>query len=190
MFLREELPQTCLLVFSASALFDLADVLLQARAWAPARDAYAIAAPRIERFEEQLLSYGGLAYANAMLGNAAAFRRWSQALDRQGAADAAAPTRAHILYLLGLSHTAIGDQAEARRLLQLVVAEAEAHELNKLLFQAEAALKKLDEVARTRDVEKASLESSALEDPRFAEVSTGLGRMCAELAGAADTPQA
>ncbi|MBI4520562.1 MAG: tetratricopeptide repeat protein [Gemmatimonadetes bacterium] len=167
----------------ARALFDLADVLLQARAWTPARDAYAIVAPRLDQAEEQLLAFAGLAYTNAMLGDAAQFRRWSGVLDHQGTADAPPPIRAQILYYLGLSHAVLREGAEARRLLQLVMTEAETHKLNKLFFQAEAAIRELDEAEP--NIQKANPESSGLKDPRLAELSTGLGKLRAELIDAA-----
>lgn len=166
----------------ARALYDLAGVLVGARAWAAARDAYAIVTPRLERFEEQVMAFADLAYTSALLGDADEFRRWSRVLDQRGAADVPPPLHAQIMYQLGVGYSALGQQMEARSLLQRALTEAQTHKLNKLVFEAEAAIKRTDELAPSTAIQHP--EPSWLEDPRLVEVSTGLGRMRAELAGA------
>ncbi|MBI4540666.1 MAG: tetratricopeptide repeat protein [Gemmatimonadetes bacterium] len=167
------------------ALFDLADILVQARVYPAARDAYAIVAHRMGERDYRLMAIGGLALTSALLGEKRQFRHWSRILEEQRWQETPPPVHAQILFHQGVACAQLGYPGKGRRLLTAAVAMAEENRLNKLFFQAEAALKELG-ASRTEKATPARQGSEPEPDPRLAEVSGGLSRM---RAGFADAPR-
>jgi len=122
------------------ALFDLGSVLRERGELEAAWDAYSIVADRVLGLEARVLALDALAYTAALMRDEArheAMRAKQNALGWEGVSNV---YRAQVLYYQGLSLRALGKEEEGRLRLGEALSFAEAHQLNKLVFDAEAAL--------------------------------------------------
>ncbi|MFH1763208.1 MAG: tetratricopeptide repeat protein [Gemmatimonadota bacterium] len=127
-------------VGSLGALFDLAGVLRENGELSAAKDAYTVVAEQITTFEHRLLAMDALAFISALQGDAPGYHRIRERMDEEGWEALSPVYRGQVLYYRGLSSRALGWWEESRKWLGEALAYAELHDLNKLIFDAEAAL--------------------------------------------------
>ncbi|NNM03461.1 MAG: tetratricopeptide repeat protein, partial [Gemmatimonadetes bacterium] len=122
------------------ALFDLAGVLREKGELPAAWDAYLVVSEQVEGLEAQVLCFDALAFVAALKGDQARHDLYRKKLDAMGWQRVSPVYRGQVLYYRGLSCRALGIEGEARTWLMQALAFAEEHGLNKLVFDAEAAL--------------------------------------------------
>ncbi len=122
------------------ALFDLAGVLREKGELSAAWDAYLVVSNQVEGLEAQVLSLDALAFVAALRGDKAGHDLYRDQLDSIGWQRVSPVYRGQVLYYRGLSCRALANEEEARTWLTQALTYAEEHGLNKLVFDAEAAL--------------------------------------------------
>jgi tetratricopeptide (TPR) repeat protein len=165
------------------ALFDLAGVLRENDDLRAAWDAYSVVAAQVETFEYKVLSLHAMALIAALRGYHArhdALRAQVDGLgwDKEGAS---AVMRGQVLLYRGLSCRALGNWKEGDNWITRALSFAEEHDLNKLIFDAEAALRE-DAPTTTPEVSAfgLSIETAGAD---VQEVRQGLRNMREALAG-------
>jgi tetratricopeptide (TPR) repeat protein len=123
------------------ALFDLAGVLREQGELSAARDAYRVVAAQVEGQDARVLTMDALAYVAALEGDREEHQALRDRMDVAGWEELSPVYRGQILYFRGLSHGALGEEEEARAWLDRALAFAEEHRFNKLIFDAETALR-------------------------------------------------
>lgn len=109
-----------------------------------ADDAYSIVLARVEHPEYRLIAREALAHVAARRGRADDFRAMGAASDAAGwDVGTGMWTRAQVLLFRGLSYEALGEAENARSWLERARAFAEENGVNKVSFDAEAALTRL-----------------------------------------------
>ena len=122
------------------ALFDLASTLREGGELSAARDAYGLVAEQVKGMEARILALDALAFLAALRGDGEEHATLRERMDAEGWETVSPVYRGQILYYRGLSHRALGQEAVARLWLERALAYAGDHDLNKLIFDAEAAL--------------------------------------------------
>lgn len=124
------------------ALFDLAGVLREENELAAAWDAYSIVAAQVGTFEYVLLSLDAMALIAALRGQEARYDTLRAQVDGMGWDEqgASAVVQGQVLLYRGISCRALGRTREGDKWITRALAFAEEHQLNKLIFDAEAAL--------------------------------------------------
>ncbi len=162
------------------ALFDLAGVLREGGELSAAWDAYTVVVDQVEGLEARILALDALAFIAALRGHRGQHQFLRARLDAEGWEEVSPVYRGQVLFYRGLSCRALGEEAEAGAWLNKALAFAEEHGLNKLIFDAEAALK-----------EKASAQAMPMAQPMYQDsppeeilgVRQGLREMRETLAG-------
>lgn len=126
------------------AMTALAGCFLEAGELDAAADAYSIVLARLQVPEYLFAAREALAHIAARRGDEKEFEACARVSDEAGwEEDAGVWTRAQILLFRGLSHESLGRGAEARLWLERARACAESNGVNKVSFDAEAALARL-----------------------------------------------
>jgi hypothetical protein len=123
------------------ALFDLAGVLREGGELSAAWDAYTVVVGQVEGLEARILALDALAFVAALRGDRGQHQTLRARLDAEGWEEVSPVYRGQVLFYRGLSCRALGEESEAGGWLNKALAFAEEHGLNKLIFDAEAALK-------------------------------------------------
>jgi tetratricopeptide (TPR) repeat protein len=126
---------------SLRALFDLAGVLRESGELSAAWDAYSVVAGQVEGLEARVLALDALAFVAALKGDRGQHDYMRKRLDAEGWEEVSPVYRGQILFYRGMSCRALGDEVEGRAWLSKALGFAEEHGLNKLIFDAETALK-------------------------------------------------
>jgi tetratricopeptide (TPR) repeat protein len=143
-----------------AALTDLAGVFVEVGELQAAEDAYTIVMGSSGSYVYRTYALDALAYVAALSGNQQEFERRAARADASGWTEAAPAIRAEFSYFRGKSWEALGDLKAASHWYERALALADRHGLNKIYFDAEAALGRLadlssataeDSVATTRD---------------------------------------
>ncbi len=162
------------------ALFDLAGVLQEIGELSSASDAYSIVVQQVATFEYKLLALDALAYIAARQGDEAAHESFRVRMELEGWESLSAVYRAQVLFYRGLSNRALGRWEESVRWLSEALALAEQHKLNKLIFDAEGELAKVEP---SRDAPAAGLDfTSEPFGQEIGEVRQGLQELREALA--------
>jgi tetratricopeptide (TPR) repeat protein len=132
---RSEVGRTRCLAGLAGVLRDLGD--LEA-----AEDAYLVVAHTSDEHYYRIYAYDALAYIAARRNEPGAFRHWATQCDALDWESGPAAAKVEILLYRGLSYGLLHRLDEARSWLRRAVSFAEEHEFNRVLFQAESALKR------------------------------------------------
>ena len=167
------------------ALFDLSGVLRESGELSAARNGYTVVAGQVDGFEYRILALDALAFIAALHGDPEEHDRIRIELDSAGWDDLSPVYRGQVLYFRGLSSRALGRSEEARKWLKDAMATAEAHGLNKLLFDIEETL------LETETAQLPSATSWTPPEPWGAEivgVRQGLRDMREALADAGSSP--
>jgi tetratricopeptide (TPR) repeat protein len=143
-----------------------------------AEDAWTYVAIATDEHYYRIYAQESLAHIRALRGDRDGFARHAGASDALAWVDEASSATADALYTRGLSHESLGDVMQAKDWLQKAVKFAEKHGYNRVLFEAEEALRRLDEPA-SRDANEAQRPAAPL------EVREGLRAMRQQLAGIA-----
>jgi tetratricopeptide (TPR) repeat protein len=122
------------------ALFDLAGVLRDNGELQAAWDAYVVVVAQVEGLEARILALDALAYVAALRGDREQHQKLRMKLDAEGWENVSPVYRGQVLFYRGLSLRALGDEREGRKWLNKALAFAAEHSLNKIIFDAEAAL--------------------------------------------------
>lgn len=143
----------------ASALHDLAGIFLDREWYEAADDAYALALTEPEGEFYRILALGGRAFTGAVTRGAETYEARRKALDENEWRSASPSVRAQILYYQGRALHVLNRTEDARAHLSEALECAEEYGFNKLIFDAEEALDRLEETAarpapasRTEDV--------------------------------------
>jgi tetratricopeptide (TPR) repeat protein len=123
-------------------LFDLAGVLRKKNELAAAWDAYSVVAAQVGTFEYVLLSLDAMALIAAQRGQGARYDTLRARVDGMGWDEqgASAVVQGQVLLYRGISCRALGRTQEGDAWITRALSFAEEHGLNKLIFDAEAAL--------------------------------------------------
>jgi tetratricopeptide (TPR) repeat protein len=156
------------------ALFDLAGVLRESGELAAAQDAYSLVADQVQGLEARVLALDALAYVSALRGNGRDHEKFRGRLDSVGWENVSPVYKGQVLFFRGLSHRALGEEEEARHWLKEALAYAENHSLNKLVFDAEAAL---DEEGLPEALPPTPAQVEKSVPPEILGVRRGLRRM-------------
>jgi tetratricopeptide (TPR) repeat protein len=164
------------------ALFDLAGVLREGGELQAARDAYSVVVAQARFQEFRLLSLDALAHIAALEGDAQRYDDLRRTIDGEGLEGTSPVVRSQILYFRGLSELALGRTRSGKKDLQAALRFAETHGLNKLIFDAEEALRQVE----SSSTPPVSHEPRDPVSPGMAveEVRQGLREMREGLAGA------
>lgn len=122
------------------ALFDLGGTLRERGELGAAWDAYSVVMDQVEGLEARILCLDALAYVAALRGEEGLHRQIREEMDAEDWEKVAPVYRGQVLLYRGLSLRALRKEKEARECLEGALAFAEDHGLNKLVFDAEAAL--------------------------------------------------
>lgn len=137
---------------SLEALTDLAGVLTELGSYGPAEDAYSIVVDGIEHEAYRTHALAGLAYLAALRGDRMEFERRSGRVD-PALARLPEALQAELLYERGLSHVALGDLGAAEKWFERARVQSEAWGVNKVSFDAEAALEEIRAGRSVRELE-------------------------------------
>lgn len=110
---------------------------------AAAEDAWTVVAHRTDEVYYRIYAHDALAHLAALRGDGATFDAQAELCDALDWENGPRSAKAEILYYRGLSHRALGRIESAERWLERAVAFAEEHGFNRVLFDAEAALRSL-----------------------------------------------
>lgn len=134
---------------------DLADVLTRLGHLTAAEDAYAIVAAKVQHQLYRLAALEGLSHVSALRGNREQFEERVASADTEGWGSIPEATRAEFLYSRGLSYRALGDADAAAEYLKNSRELSQAKAVNRVFFDADAALQDLIQaVARRRAAEE------------------------------------
>ena len=148
-------------------LAGLAGALVDYGDRATAEDAWTVVSREAEDVYYRIYAFDALAYLAALRGDLAAFEENAAACDALGWEDGPKSAKAEILYYRGLSYQALGMLDAAERWLGRAVRHAEAFGLNRTLFRAEEALKRLTDAPTPIEVQLAGkTEPSAPQEVR------------------------
>jgi tetratricopeptide (TPR) repeat protein len=131
---------------SLRALFDLSGVLRESGEFQAARDGYSVVADRVAGFEYRVLALDALALIAALEGDVPTYRSIRDRMEAVGWRDLSPVYQGQALYYRGVSSRALGWVEEGRKWFENALEYAEAHELNKLIFDVEKALSESSEV--------------------------------------------
>ena len=165
---------------SLRALFDLAGVLRERGELSAAWDAYTVVSDQVEGLEARIMALDALAYVAALRGDRAQHHELRARLDAEGWREVSPVYRGQVLYYRGLSHRALGEEVECGEWLGKALSFAERHGLNKLIFDAEKALKESSSVQAPETTQATNRESVPEE---ILGVRQGLREMREALAG-------
>jgi hypothetical protein len=168
------------------ALFDLAGVLRESGHLSAAWDAYSVVSAQVTTFEYKILALDAMALIAAQKGSRARYESMRAQVDALGWEDEGASVvmKGQLLLYRGLALRALGEKREGDKWITSALAFAEEHELNKIIFDAEAALKDRS-TAETSEVgaRAPSMETSGSD---VQEVRQGLREMREAMAGVSE----
>lgn len=133
---RSEVGRTRCLVSFGWILKELGD-------WDAAEDAYTVVCRTSEEFYYRVYAHDALAHMAALRGDAETFERRVAACDALGWEDGPPSAKADILCYRGVSYALLGRSEEARGSLERAVAFAQKHGFNRVLSEADQALRNL-----------------------------------------------
>jgi tetratricopeptide (TPR) repeat protein len=113
-----------------------------------AEDAWTYVALSTDEHYYLVYAQESLAHIHAVRGDKERFTQFARASDALGWAAGTSSATAEALYTRGLSHELLGDADSARHWLEMAVQFSERHGYNRILFEAEGALRRLDAPAR------------------------------------------
>jgi len=168
------------------ALFDLAGVLKENGDYSAARDAYSVVLAQVKWQDYRFLALDALSHLAALAGQAERFEALKAQLDAMGWESAGPVVKGQILYYRGRSHQALGEAVEAAVWMKRALALAERNKLNKLIFDAEAALRELERGGAMEGAWRRPFTTSTSTEPELREVQEGLRQLRLEVVGAGE----
>jgi hypothetical protein len=113
-----------------------------------AEDAWTYVALSTDEHYYLVYAQESLAHIHAVRGDKERFAEFARASDALGWSAGTSSATAEALYTRGLSHELLGDVNSARHWLETAVQFSERHGYNRILFEAEGALRRLAAPAR------------------------------------------
>ncbi|MGE0159446.1 MAG: hypothetical protein AB7T31_08525 [Gemmatimonadales bacterium] len=162
----------------ARCVASLAGALMEMGDHDAAEDAWSYVALATEEHYYLVYARESLAHIRALRGDREGFLRYARESDALGWEQGASSATADALYTRGLSHESLGELDLARSWLKRAVKFAEEHRYNRILFDAESALRRLDEPIESIDFQEAHSAAPL-------EVREGLRAMRQRAAGVA-----
>jgi tetratricopeptide (TPR) repeat protein len=157
----------------------LAGALMEMGDHDAAEDAWSYVALASDEHYYLVYARESLAHIRALRGDREGFSRLARESEALGWASGASSATADALYTRGLSHEALGDLQLAQQWLRRAVKFAEDHKYNRVLFEAEDALRRLEAPTVIESTEEAAHPAAPL------EVREGLRAMRRQVAGVA-----
>ena len=129
-----------------------------------AEDAWTVVACESRESYYRIYAYDALAHLAALRGDARAFEEFVNRCDELGWESGPRSAAAEVLYYRGLSYRALGQYEAAEQWLSRAIRFAEEHDFNRILFEAEDALKSLEEAAASVEATPAPAAPAELKE--------------------------